>query len=344
MRQYLLLLLALLFLNSCATVLNGKTTKVNIHAPKGTIVTHDSATYQIDDDYIQIITKRSKDSLRLTLSNDSILTPFAFQKRTSALLFLNLYTPYGAGFLLDLTNPKRFTYKRNLRFKIDSTQQKFISPSNAPLVFKKHDVFVYTTPLKAIDFFTQPMLTLGAEYFVFKDVSISAEYGTVFTKRLGKKPKFEVFKNKGRAFRYELKLYNLLGKSRNQRFNNYLGFETRFLRFQFSDQDSYYTTNEDINYYVNVPFGVDKKVDIFNLKYGVNYPIGKRFYFDVYTGLGIRIRDIKNIYSTEPPERDTTYFTDDDDDHCFFCFRRNETQDSGTFFNFTLGFKFGYKF
>jgi hypothetical protein len=339
----LLTLISFSFLCSCTTILHSKKTKVNLHAPKNTKIKFKGEEFLVNNDKVSIFPIRAKDSLRFELSNDSITTQFSFPKKTSGNYFLNFFSPYYAGFIIDLTNKKRFTYKKNLKFGIDSTENKFISLNNLPIAFKRNDVFVYTTPLKAMDVFTQPMLTLGAEYFVTNTISLSAEYGTVYTKRLGDKPKLKILKTKGRSFRYELKIYNILGQSRNSRFNNYLGFETRFLRYQFNDENNFRAVNEDIQYFVNIPFGVHKKVDIYNLKYGINYPIGKHFYFDVYTGLGVRVRDIKNIYNSTPPEQDTSFLNDDDDD-CYLCFRKNKEQDSGSFFNFTLGFKFGYKF
>ena len=193
-----------------------------------------------------------------------------------------------------------------------------------------------------MDVFSQPMLTLGAEYFVTNNLSFSAEYGTVFTERLGgNKPDIEILDNKGRMFRYELKIYNFLSKSKNPRFNKYIGFETRFIRYQFNDDITYNVTNDNISYFVNETFGVRKSVNVYNLKYGINYPIGKKFYIDLYSGVGLRVRTIESINRNFNPETDTIFEEDDD---CYFCFRRNDESDSGTFFNFALGFKFGYKF
>ena len=246
MRHCCFLILLTLLLQSCATLLNGKTTKVKLHAPKGTTIQFKDSSYQIQEDPIEIYPIRSKDSLRLSISNDSLSSNFAFKRKTSAMVALNWLIPFsfGAGFIVDLTNPRRFTYDRNYRFAIDTLNKRFYLPAKSPIRFKRNDVFVYTSPLQAMDVFTQPMLTLGAEYFITDNLSFSAEYGTVYTDRLGPKPDNEIFENKGRSFRYELKLYNVISRSKNPRFNKYIGFETRFIRYQFNDEIDYSVTNE----------------------------------------------------------------------------------------------------
>ena len=339
----LLLLVCLCFLCSCTTILHGKKDKVYIHAPKNTKVKFDGDEFLVREDHVTIFPTRSKDSLKFELSNDSISTKFAFRKRTSGLYFLNLMSPYYVGFLIDLTNPKRFSYKRHIQFEIDSTQNTFFSPNSKPIYFKRNDIFVYITPLKAIDIFSQPMLTLGAEYFITNKLSVSAEYGTVFTERLGsgKSPKLKIVKNKGRAFRYELKYYNLLSISSNPRVNEYIGIESRFLRYQFNEDISFRRDAEDISYIIDETLVVRKSVNIFNIKYGLNYPIGKNYFIDLYSGFGVRLFDIKNVNRNYNPETDTLI-----DDRGHFDYRRRNIEglNHNNRFNFTFGFKFGYKF
>ncbi|WP_426430546.1 hypothetical protein ACPX19_13420 [Winogradskyella sp. HB-48] len=340
----LILLVCFSFLCSCSTILHTKKTKVYIQAPKNTKVKFNDEEFLVKEDNVTIFPIRSKDSLKFELSNDSISTEFAFPKKTSGTFFLNFLTPYYAGLFVDFTNPKRFTYKRKLNFEIDSTQNRFFSPNTQPITFKKNDLFVYTTPLKAIDVFSQPMLTLGAEYFITDKISLSAEYGTVFTERLGsgRNPKLILVKDKGRAFRYELKYYNVLSISSNPRVNEYIGLEARFLRYQFNEDISYIRELEEISFPIDETLVVRKSVNIFNIKYGLNYPIGKRLFIDLYSGFGVRIFDIKNPNRNYNPETDSL----NDDDRWHFDYRRRNVEgiNSNNHFNFTLGFKFGYKF
>ncbi|WP_299122778.1 hypothetical protein [uncultured Winogradskyella sp.] len=345
MHHFLKLILLLLLCTSCATLVNGKTTRVTITAPTNTRVEFNNGTSTVEDGTTEIFPKRTKDSLVIKLSNGSISNDFKFPRKTSPAIFFNLFIPYsfGAGFLVDLTNQKRFTYQKHLYFQIDSSTNTFYIPKKKALRFNKNDIFIYTTPLKAIDAFSQPMLTIGAEYFFADRMSISGEYGTVYTDRLGGEPDFKLVENKGRMFRYELKYYNLVNVSSNPRINEYIGLEARFLRYQFNDDLRFTRTNEDISYFVRETFAVQKSIDVFNLKYGINFPIGKRLYLDLYSGFGLRFVEIKNPNRNYNPETDVL---DEDIDGYFLNFRRSNIQgvDDGTEFNFTLGFKFGIKF
>lgn len=345
MKNSIRLILLALLCNSCATIFNGKNTKVNIYAPENTKVSYQSQTYNIENGSVTIYPKRSKDSLQFTLIKDSISNDFSFKRRTSGKIFLNLLTPYslGAGILIDLTNQKRFTYKRNIYFETDSVNQSLFTPSLKPILLKKNDFFIYTTPLKAMDLFSQPMLTIGAEYFFTNKMSFSVEYGTVFSDRLGNdNTEFEIVKEKGRSFRYELKYYNLLSISNSPRVNEYIGLEGRFMRYQFNDVIRYRRSIDAIDFNVNEIIAVGESVNVFNIKYGLNYPIGDRFYLDVYSGFGIRIRTVKNPDSRFNAETDFLY----DDRSSFFNYRRsnNEGINDSQGLNFTLGFKFGVKF
>jgi uncharacterized protein YegP (UPF0339 family) len=339
-----LILLALLC-NSCATIFNGKNTKVNIYAPEKTKVSYQSENYNIENGSVTIYPKRSKDSLQFTLIKDSISNDFSFRRKISGKVFLNLMTPsFGIiGVFVDLTNQKRFTYKRNIYFEIDSANQSLFTPYLKPILLKKNDFFIYTTPLKAIDVFSQPMLTIGAEYFFTNKVSFSAEYGTVFSDRLGNdNTDFEIIKEKGRSFRYELKYYNLLSISSGPRVNEYIGLESRFMRYHFNDVIRYRRSIDAIDFNVNEIIAVGESVNVFNIKYGLNYPIGDCFYLDLYSGFGIRIRTVKNPGSRFNPETDFL----NDDGGSFFDFRRSNSEviNDSQELNFTLGFKFGVKF
>ena len=342
--QKFILLFLLCLLSSCTTLLNTNKTKVHIHAPDNTIINYNGDKVKINDGDATIFPKRSKDSLRFSIENDSLSSNFVFKKKLSGNYFFNFYN-YGVGFFIDLTNDRRFTYQKNIHFKIDSISNSFVLSNEKTAPFKQHDFFIYNSPLKAIDAFSQPMITLGVEYFYLDNLSISAEYGTVFTKRIGngQNKDFKIVNDKGRSFRYELKYYNLLSISNNPLVNEYIGLEARFIRYQYNDDIDYIVFNEDISYFVNESYAVYKYLNIINLKYGLNYPIGKHFYLDLYAGIGIRSRTIKNSEKKYDAE---FYQSVNDDDHGhFYNFRGSSLEgvEDGAFLNFSLGFKLGVK-
>ncbi len=333
-------LLTLILLTSCATLFNGKRTKVKLYTPEHTTVNYDNETYTPTNGVIKLYPLRANADLKFTVSNDSISSDFSIEQRLSPLFFLNIIQNYGIGMLLDLTNDKRFTYIGHLQFEIDTISKTFRFSNQTLNPFNRHTFFLYTSPLKAIDAFSQPMLSLGAEYFFTDTMSFSAEYATVYTERLGDNTKFKVVDNKGRSFRYELKYYNLFHLTNNPNINEYIGLEARFIRYQFNRNIDYTTTLNEISYSINEPIAVQKSVDIFNLKYGLNFPIGKRFFLDLYSGFGVRLKRFKNPNANYNSNTD---FLNEDDEY-IFTRRYLEDVDDINQFNLSLGVKFGIKF
>ncbi|MFK7833447.1 MAG: hypothetical protein AB8B52_09225 [Winogradskyella sp.] len=340
---FLLAIIALCF-NSCASILNGRNTVVRVHAPENTTVTYNDETLVVERDETRIFPKRSKDSLRLTLRNDSITTDFAFKRKVSGMIYANLFMPfnYGVGTLIDLTNHNRFTYQRNLYFKIDSTTQSFQTITEKIAPFKQHTTLVYTSPLLAIDVFTQPMASLGVEYFPLDNFSVSAEYANVYSERLRDNIEDKLVKNKGHEFRTELKYYNIVSVFNDPRVNEYFGLEARFIREQFNENLVYSIENDMFAFTVRERVAVNKAVNVFNLKYGINIPIGIGLFLDIYSGFGFRQIVFKNSDNQFNPATDIIRRSSDD----FFGIddRYVEDIDNRELFNFSLGFKFGYKF
>ncbi|WP_400079916.1 hypothetical protein [Winogradskyella sp. R77965] len=342
MKKIILLLYLCLILNSCATLLNGRTTKVKIYAPEGTTIVYKESHETLNEGKAEIFPERSKDTLRFTVENDSITTTFSFRRKISPLIYLNLPYTYGLGVLVDLTNHKRFTYLRNVNVKIDTTSNQFYHSDEKIIEFKKETVFLYTSPLRAMDVFSTPMLTLGAEYFFVDDMSISGEYGTRYLRKWRYDPKYRFVKHIGRSIRFELKFYNLANIFNNVRVNEYIGLEARFIRTQTNDDISYRVYNEDISLIRNEILTIQNSVDIFNVKYGVNFPIGEQLYLDLYMGFGQRRRTIKNPNNSY--QNYTRYDFYNDDNWIFPDRPRYEGIDDLNTFNFSLGFKFGIKF
>jgi hypothetical protein len=341
LKKSILLIGLFIILNSCTTLLNGTKTKVKIYAPKGTTINYKETNQTLDEDKIEIFPERSKDSLQFIVANDSLTTTLSFRRKTSPLIFLNLPYTYGLGVLVDLTNPKRFTYLRNVNLKIDTTNNQFYHSDEKIIQFKKETVFLYTSPLRAMDVLSTPMLTLGTEYFFVDNISISAEYGTRYLKNWRYDPKYRFIKHLGRSIRFELKFYNLGTIFNNVRINEYIGLEARFIRTQTNDDISYRVYNEDISFIRNEVLNIQNSVDIFNLKYGVNFPIGEHLYLDLYMGLGQRTRTVKNPNSSY--QNSNTRDFDDDDNWIFPDRPKYEGIDDLNTLNFSLGFKFGIK-
>lgn len=329
-----------LLLNSCAVNSFSNITKVKIHTPENSGIIYENDTIQSGRNLHIIHPPRSRDSLGFSVFNDSVRTDLSFRSKFSSLHYQMLTYTLGLHYLVNRNNPLYYDYKANIYIELDSLQSKFYPRKTKIAPFEKNTVMFYTSPLMAIDLFNTPMLTIGAEYFFIEDISISAEFGTRYFDwpRVNQGP--ELIDKQGNSFRLELKYYGAIDITDDLTFNEYFGIEYRYKHEQFTQAISYSTQQDDIKFVRNENFIVVKNLSILNLKYGANIPLGRRFFFDVYTGLGARFIDIQNPgLRFNPPEDEliNDVAMPHIDETNIGELRRD------VIFNFTLGFKFGIR-
>ena len=338
MRKIGFLLVIILTLNSCATILNSKHTTVKVSADNASEIIFNNDTIVINKKQIKIRPLRSNKPLKITVLKDSLKKDFYFKKKISGTYFLNIHN-YGVGCIVDLFNHKRFRYKHNLHFITDSVSKNITLSNKKVTVVPKNKLFIYTSPLKSLDFFSIPMLTIGVEYLMINNFSISAEYGTLFPNTKLQDHKISYLKEKASEYRFEVKWYNGINLTENVHLNEYLGIEFREIQSQYNNYLDYVDKNDTSQNLITDDFATKKRVTILNLKYGILMPIGKRFYFDFYTGLGLRIKRFNHINLEYNDDLHQINY----DDFFFFDFRssRFENYDKKNLFNISLGFKFG---
>lgn len=336
MKKLVFSLIIILLLNSCASILNGDRTSINISADKESKIIFKKDTISINNEQTTIRPLRSKKSLQIRVLKDSLTKDFYLKKKLSKLFWLNIFNNYGAGMLVDLTNNRRFTYKHNLHFITDSITNTIVLSTKKVAIMPKNKFLVYTSPLQFLDFFSIPMATLGTEYFIKDNFSVSAEYGFRNTGFYNRNHRVSFLKEKSSIYRFETKVYNKINLTNNVHLNEYLGLEFRKINSQYNDKIDYF---DDNNNFITDDFATKKTVTIVNLKYGLLVPIGKRFYFDFYSGLGVRMKKFDHINL----EYDKSIHQIDDDDFPSFDFRDFKNYDKKTLLNFSLGFKFGIK-
>lgn len=339
MKKIIPFLLAIILLNSCASIFNKDTAVVKISSDTASQVVFEQDTLQISKKQIKIRPKRSKEAVKLTVLKDSLQKNVYLDSKISTIFWVNILYTYGLGILVDLTNDKRFTYKHNLHFVTDSITNTIEISNKKITSIPKNSFFVYTSPLQFLDFFNIPMTTLGSEYFPIDNFSMSAEVGYRFTDFSYREANIEFLDEKARLLRFEGKWYNAINFCKNVHLNEYIGLEYRQIKSQYNDNVDYFFTNWQGNL-ITDDFSTVKTVSILNLKYGLLMPIGDNFYFDFYTGLGVRIKqfDYRNL------EYDRQVHEISDDNISFFGIRRFKDYDKRSFLNYSLGFKFGVKF
>lgn len=341
LKKIALLLIGILILNSCATIINGKKAAVNISADQKGKIVFQNDTIVINTEQTTIRPIRSKKPLEFKVIKDSLQENFSFNSKVSPLFWANIFNNYGIGMLVDFTNDNRFTYNHNLHFVTDSITNTIELSNKKIAIIPKNKIFIYTSPLQFLDFFSIPIATIGSEYFIRNNFSIGLEYG--FRNSIHHPNSFDIsyLKEKAMVKRLELKMYNIINLTNNVHSNEYISLEFREIKSQYNDQLEYTLKDNSLqNQYIVDDFATKKTVGIFNLKYGLLVPIGTKFYFDFYSGIGVRIKKFNHLNLEFDNSKHEIYYHDD---LTFFDFTEFKNYTEKSFLNYSLGFKFGIK-
>jgi hypothetical protein len=194
---------------------------------------------------------------------------------------------------------------------------------------------LYTSPLSAVDYISHPMVSLGGEYIFLDRLGLAAEYGIKYKDNYKCDTLWE--KSKGYTYRIELKYYDI-HKFKKGSLRNYISLEYRYIKDNHNEVFTYHQDTSSVDD-IKDNYGVLKDIYIGNLKYGIIIGLGKRFYTDVYCGIGIRYRDVRNTHREYNPDigNEPAYVDD-----IFSSFGLEE--ESGFYPNLSFGFKIGIRF
>lgn len=111
-----------MFLSSCATLVNTKFTEVNLYSKQDHVkVYFDDSTYYTYTPS-KLIVERSRQPLSLTVEKDDLKREIIIPRKLSPAFWIGniVNCTLYAGFLMDLSNDKRFKYPSNIYFDINS--------------------------------------------------------------------------------------------------------------------------------------------------------------------------------------------------------------------------------
>lgn len=181
-------LVFLLLFNSCATIMNAPTTRINVSSdqPIKLVVRGDS--YSIKENRT-IRVERQKDTLILTATADTLKKVIKLKPINSYYYYVNAGY-FGFGFILDHKSPKRYTYQQNVFIDFNSNKTR---PDRFPPSHKGQVNLIFSLPY-INSFFLQPQdepsksntgfwgLSTGLEYYYssHKFVNLSASVATDF--------------------------------------------------------------------------------------------------------------------------------------------------------------------
>jgi len=168
----------LLLLSSCASNLNKSTTKIKVESDQATTIQIDTVYYRVDPKK-NILVQRSKDSLVLIASRESIQKEFKLAPKNSIAYYSNALYTLGIGFLKDAKSDKRYTYQSNVYVDFDNSGITRFAPH------RKGQLEVYLSIPYLNSFFLQPEGESSQSTFGFFGFRTGLEYYYKQNKSIG---------------------------------------------------------------------------------------------------------------------------------------------------------------
>ena len=131
MRQTLYILIVLIFMPSCATILNQPHKYVTVHTTEPSTIIHRYDTVKTVNNKANLLVERKKEPLSIITTTDSIAKSIEIKSRNSFMYWLNIPCTYGIGMLVDMDNPNRHSYPNKIYINSADAINKYYRYSQA---------------------------------------------------------------------------------------------------------------------------------------------------------------------------------------------------------------------
>jgi len=188
MTRIIIPLLILCLTNSCATLLNSKTKRIDIITNTPAKVTLNNQTLENVNNRTKFIALRDIRPVKFSVYNDSVIKNITLDSKNSFAYWMNIYPSLGLGMLVDKDKPKRYTYPSRVYVDMTNNDSKFTT--YYPF-YRKGSVVLHVSLPHINGFLLKPIgedstmrslgfwgIKLGINYFhnknQFLDLSVSA--------------------------------------------------------------------------------------------------------------------------------------------------------------------------
>jgi hypothetical protein len=97
-------------MTSCATIFNSPYKHVTIHTTEPSKIIYNQDTINTIDNKTHLIVERNWETLNIVATTDSITKSIRIGAKNSIMYWSNIMFNYGLGMLVDMENPKRYSY------------------------------------------------------------------------------------------------------------------------------------------------------------------------------------------------------------------------------------------
>lgn len=196
MKKLLFSIIACCLLVSCASVFNGDYTRVFLYTSSPAQVVYKTDTLQTEFkngfNAVTLSVPRSKDSLSLSIVSDSLDKKLNIPSRKSFAYYLNFYPVWWPGILMDMNNPRKYTYKsplildenlsivkdipRGLKRDMSERKKLLPNPDERRFMTYKGDIYIAVSMPYANYFSLRPEYEKRKDNFGFFGIGLGLDY------------------------------------------------------------------------------------------------------------------------------------------------------------------------
>jgi hypothetical protein len=125
MRQIFYILTISVLISSCATILNQPYKNVKVHTTEPSRIISKYDTIQTVNNRANVWAERKKENLSIVAITDSLTKTIEIKSRNSFWWWFNIPYTYGIGMLVDMNNPKRYSYPNRIYINSADTISKY---------------------------------------------------------------------------------------------------------------------------------------------------------------------------------------------------------------------------
>lgn len=205
-------------------------------------------------------------------------------------------------------------------------------------------LLVKLAPLAAIDAMSFPTITGGVEVHLAPQFSLYNEVGIRYRKGWPEVSDTQFVSPGGFKLKSEFRYYFKEGNIHTRFHGHYIAMNGFFTNQKYNSTVEYNSKDYYSSSALKDDIGVTKSVWGLNALWGWQDDLGKRFMFEVYEGIGIRIRNYKTVNQQFNYDRDEVIEPDDVAGlwRAQYARRAGKGGSSATF-NYTTGIRFIYK-
>ena len=114
MKQLLYVLIVSILITSCATIINQPYKKVKVYTTEPSRIIYRYDTIKTVNNKANLWIKRKKEPSSFVTMTDSMTKSIEIKSRNSFMYWVNIPYTYGIGMLVDMNNPKRYSYPNRI--------------------------------------------------------------------------------------------------------------------------------------------------------------------------------------------------------------------------------------